>query len=481
MERINRNSKLILLYVILLDIVLTFFAILEWNQNDNTILICWTGGASAITILILLITYRKLSDTWIYKWLLGGSFAIIFMGYWLLTNHSMGIAVAFAASCTIILQSNLAFSYFIITLLSVYGCIVSIIRLTLGNRTLFNVVMEVSTILIFSILWLLINREKTKTTRKDELLINEIQQRQDDQLHTLTHTSMILDNLINAANEISADLKTKMNLSAEAIEQISQRSIDAEIDIQYQAELSEQISDIITELQTITDTIQSNVNRSVDTTEVGKKQISKLTSYSQHVISVNNSVCEDMKALKDNISSIQSIILTISDISTQTNSLALNASIEASKAGDAGKGFAVVADEIRVLSDVSNIATQEIESVLHQLVTNIEKTSASVTDTVENIKQENYYIQCVNQGFEDIHNMLYITKNSVESLEEKCNDLTIANSSMMEHIDNVSTARKEVVAQSESTATIQREGIDYSARIVDSLDKMKETAQSLID
>lgn len=481
MERMKRNSKLILFYEILLDVVLTFLALFEWKHSGNIILAGWTVGATVITLLILFIAYPKLSNTTLYKWLLGGFFGIIFMGYWLLTNHSIGIAIAFAASCTIILHSNLAFTYFITSLLSVYGCIVSVIRMTLGDKSVVNVVMEVATILVFAIVWLLINREQTKNTKEDELLIKEGQQRQDDQIQTLTHSSIVLNNLINDADNLSTQLKEKMILSAEAIEQISQSSIDTAKNIQYQTELSSHINDIITELQTISDTIQSNVNRSVETTEAGKKQIDGLTSHSEHVVDINNSVYEEMNALREKISGIQSIIQTIADISTQTNLLSLNASIEAARAGDAGKGFAVVANEIRVLSDNTSNATQEIESVLHDFVNSIEKTSAAVTDTVENIKQENHYIQCVNQSFEDIQNMLDITKSNVHSLELKTKDLTTANSGIMEHISNLSATSEEVAAQSESTVTMQKEGVSYSAKIADSLNKMKETAQSLID
>lgn len=481
MERTKRNSKLILLYEVLFEIALTFLALFEWKQSGNVALAGWTSGSTAITLLLLFITYPKLSHTELYKWLLGGFFGITFMGYWLLTSYSIGIAVAFTASCTIILHSNLAFTYFVTLLLSGYGCIVSIIRASLGNKSSEAAIMEVITILSFATIWLLINTEQTKNAKEDDSLIKASQKKQDEQIKILTQSSDILTALINDANLLSTELQSKMNLSAEAVEQISQSSIDTAKNIQYQTELSSHISDIIAELQTISDIIQSNVNHSVETTKVGKKQIDGLTNHSEQVVNVNNSVYQEMNTLKENISGIQSIIQTIADISTQTNLLSLNASIEAARAGDAGKGFAVVANEIRVLSDNTSIATKKIESVLQEFVNSIEQTSILVTDTVENIKQENYYIQCVNQGFEDIQNMLNITKSSVHTLEIKCKDLTTANSGIMEHISNLSATSEEVAAQSESTVTMQREGVNSSASIAEFLNKMKETAQTLVD
>lgn len=480
MDRTKRNSKLILLYEVLFEIALTFLAIFEWKERGNIALATWTGGSAAMTLLLLFITYPKLSHTKLYKWLLGGLFGITFMGYWLLTSYSIGIGVAITASCTIILHSNLAFTYFITLLLSSYGCIVSIIRASLGHKSPETAIMEIVVILSFAVVWLLINKEQTKNTKEDDSLIKASQQKQSEQIQTLTESSAILIDLIKEANLLSADLHTKMNLSAESIEQISQSSIDTAKNIQYQTELSSHISNIITELQTISNTIQSNVKQSVETTKTGKKQIDGLTSHAEQVVSVNNSVYHEMNTLKENISGIQSIIQTIADISTQTNLLSLNASIEAARAGDAGKGFAVVANEIRVLSDNTSVATKKIESVLHDFVSSIELTSTYVTDTVENIKQENYYIQNVNQGFEDIQNMLNLTDSSVRSLELKCKDLTTANSGIMEHISNLSATSEEVAAQSESTVTMQREGVNSSASIAKFLNKMKDTSQALV-
>lgn len=480
MDRTKRNSKLILLYEILFEIALTFLAVFEWKQGGNITLAQWTGGSAAITLLLLFITYPKLSHTKLYKWLLGGLFGITFMGYWLLTSYSIGIALAFTASCTIILHSNLPFTYFITLLLSAYGCIVSIIRANLGYKSFEAAIMEIVTILSFASIWLLINKEHTKNTREDYSLIETSHQNQNEQIKTLTESSAILIELINDANILSADLQTKMHLSAESIEQISQSSFDTAKNIQYQTELSSHISDIITELQTISSTIQSNVKQSVESTQTGKTQIDELTSHTEQVIHVNDSVYDEMNALKEKISGIQSIIQTIADISTQTNLLSLNASIEAARAGEAGKGFAVVANEIRVLSDNTSIATKKIESVLHDFVSSIELTSAYVTDAVENIKQENYYIQNVNQDFEDIQNMLNITDSSVRTLELKCQDLTTANSGIMEHISNLSATSEEVAAQSESTVTMQREGVNSSASIAELLNIMKETSQALV-
>jgi len=155
---------------------------------------------------------------------------------------------------------------------------------------------------------------------------------------------------------------------------------------------------------------------------------------------------QELKELNKEAESIKSIIEIIEDIADKTNLLALNASIEAAKAGESGKGFAVVAEEIRKLAEQIQKNTVNINKILNSIVLSISGTTQKIEkNTSENMEFLGSVSDHVMGEMREVADVMEKTKDISRTLSEKSNKLITQVESL---IDNI----KEIDEISESNA-----------------------------
>lgn len=267
--------------------------------------------------------------------------------------------------------------------------------------------------------------------------------------------------VISLRKTVEGILQSAESVSASA-QQISATTEEVASSASTQANDSQRISEMFTEIvegadsqadnaQTMKELFQQ-LNIAIDSVATNADETAKLSDDLNKVAAEGNEVVqasingmEDVSTqialLERDASRIGNIIRVIDDIASQTNLLALNAAIEAARAGEHGKGFAVVADEVRKLAEESSRATKEITSIIKGIQENTSRSVLAVSDGMESTKRTGY-------AFTQISEMVAHSNKKTLEIAAASAQQSAQSTEVMMAIDNIASASAQQSAQS---------------------------------
>lgn len=250
-------------------------------------------------------------------------------------------------------------------------------------------------------------------------------------MHVTEAIQQVAKGSTEQAGEVT-DAVQIVNQVAQAIEQIAAGAQDQNRNV---VETTNMVNDMVTKIDAMVegmDTVrkisEQNGNVAVDGGSAVTRTINGMLQVKDAVFETSQKINE----LGEQSQKIGEIIQVIDDIAEQTNLLALNAAIEAARAGEHGKGFAVVADEVRKLAERSGKATKEIA----QLITDIQKGTELAVESME-------------VGTKEVEEGVTIAQGAGESLNEIVNGVKIAE----ENVNKIMNLINEVLSSSRQAAT----------------------------
>ena len=252
--------------------------------------------------------------------------------------------------------------------------------------------------------------------------------------------------MISIADRLASMSEVMASASSQLAERISQAD-------QASQESSTRLSDAAAAISQMNASVSEVASK--EKAEAGAHIVEKVVHSIEEIYQVSTALKQDMEQLNAHAQAINDIMVVISDIADQTNLLALNAAIEAARAGEAGRGFAVVADEVRKLAEKTMSSTQDVATAIRAIQGSTEQSVRAMEAVAQKVGEANQFAGDSGKALQAIV-------------------ATVENAAMQVHA--IATASEEQSAASEEINHGVME-VDNMAR--QNLDAMNQAAQAV--
>ena len=275
-------------------------------------------------------------------------------------------------------------------------------------------------------------------------------------------------------NNLHSIVKANSDLSIRGIKESMETIVNM---VTSQTAETEEIFASLTEISSMIGSVSENIGNtkqiSKETTELAKLGGKKVAESLQGMIEIQNTVKnieEKAHNLGETSSKVGQIVGIIGGISEQTNLLALNAAIEAARAGEAGRGFAVVADEVRKLAENSRHSTEQISALISIIQKEVYEVIIAVNNGYEKSKEGRVLAEETYKNIETIIEKVQITDGRMEEITTAMKEQAIATNEINSTMESIATNSTEI----NHVAMTHNEALDsVSGNLNESLKNLK--------
>ncbi|HLW54179.1 MAG TPA: HAMP domain-containing methyl-accepting chemotaxis protein [Candidatus Angelobacter sp.] len=276
----------------------------------------------------------------------------------------------------------------------------------------------------------------------------------------------MLDNFVKVLERVrkgAVDVQSSANEILIASEEMSTGAIQQDQEITNTSSAVEQLTVSMKQVSNNAEASAEAARRALDAAEQGNRAVRDTLEGMQRIRSSVQATAKRIKALGDRSLEISEIVNVINDITEQTNLLALNAAIEAARAGEAGRGFAVVADEVRKLAEHSRNATKDIAALIKAIQA---ETNDAVVVMEEGTKEVEIGAKLADSAGRALDAISTVVRQSAELVQE----ISLASKQQVRGTEGVANAMQIISNITRQTS----QGARQTARTVEQMVHMSE-------
>ncbi|HTQ09605.1 MAG TPA: methyl-accepting chemotaxis protein [Fimbriimonadaceae bacterium] len=313
--------------------------------------------------------------------------------------------------------------------------------------------------------------------------------------NSLTSTSQQVE---AAAQEVSASMQEISSASGQAAQGASEVASGSASQAQALSLSTMNVQKLVDAVREVADDAQSAAEAAGEAGSAATEGTTVIAESMKGMQAIRDTVSQSasvIHTLGESSQKIGMIVQTINEIAEQTNLLALNAAIEAARAGEAGRGFAVVADEVRKLAERSGAATREIGGLIAEIQTQTSRAVSAMEAGTKEVESQTKVAEGTQFAFQKIQDVVQAVNQRVEGIREATQEMANASQEVARSITEVaavveqssaaaeelSASAEEVSASVETVAGAAGQQSAAVAGLVASSDELQNLAQQLTE